>query len=108
MKIPTFMCSIASGGAIFLISASAGAAPVINEFLAINHGPALDAQGVASDWIEIKNPGPDAVNLAGWSLTDEADTHHKWVFPEITLNAGAFLVVRASGLDRRDPQQPLH
>ncbi len=87
---------------------SPAAPPFINEFLAINHGPAFDDFAHTSDWIEIKNPGPGAVDLAGWSLTDEPDIAGKWIFPAITLNAGEFVVVRASGMDRREPAFPLH
>ena len=84
------------------------APPFISEFLAINSGPAVDDLGRTSDWIEINNPGPGSVDLAGWSLTDEPDIAAKWVFPSIMLNAGEYLVVRASGMDRRDPALPLH
>ena len=65
------MNSPALPAALWLLSTSCMAAPpVINEFLAINHGPALDDLGLTSDWIEIRNPGPGQINLDGWSLTD--------------------------------------
>jgi hypothetical protein len=86
----------------------ASAVPVINEFLAINHGPSLDDFAQASDWIEIRNPGPGSVDLAGWSLTDEPDLPAKWIFPAVTLEEGTVLQVYASGRDRRDPGQSLH
>lgn len=91
-----------------LAAVSPGATPVINEFLAINPGPGLDNFAESSDWIEIRNPGPEAVDLAGWSLTDEPDIHDKWVFPSVVLNAGELLLVRASGRDLRDPLASLH
>jgi CotH kinase protein/Chitobiase/beta-hexosaminidase C-terminal domain/Lamin Tail Domain len=84
------------------------AAPRINEFLASNAGPEVDDQGLTSDWIEIYNPDPVAANLAGWILTDEPDQPAKWIFPSLVLEPDSYLVVRASGLDRKLPGQPLH
>ncbi|MHC1764386.1 MAG: lamin tail domain-containing protein [Verrucomicrobiia bacterium] len=76
------------------------AAPVISEFMAANQTSLLDEDGEAPDWIELFNPGPESVDLAGWSLTDQADAPAKWRFPERILEPGAFLVVFASGKDR--------
>jgi len=97
--------------ALILLAAAlpcAAAPPVINEFLAINHGPSLDDTLAASDWIEILNPGPGTVNLAGWTLTDDPGLPAKWTFPAVMLAEGELLLVRASGLDRRTPGQELH
>lgn len=53
-----------------------------------------------ADWIELHNPGPAAVDLTGWHLSDNANIPAKWTFPANTqLAAGAYLVVLASGLD---------
>jgi hypothetical protein len=41
-----------------------------SEFMASNNSTMLDGDGVAWDWIEIYNKGDQAVNLAGYSLTD--------------------------------------
>lgn len=87
---------------------SAAAAPVINEFLAINHGPSFDDFSETSDWIEIRNPGPGSVDLEGWTLTDEPDLPAKWTFPAVMLGEGELLVVRASGRDLRNAGQVLH
>jgi len=86
----------------------AAAAPVINEFLAINHGPSFDDFAETSDWIEIRNPGPGSVDLAGWTLTDEPDLPAKWTFPAVILGEGDLLLVRASGRDLRNAGQVLH
>ncbi|RYD37240.1 MAG: hypothetical protein EOP86_03960, partial [Verrucomicrobiaceae bacterium] len=84
------------------------AAPVISEFLASNPGTDTDAFGESSDWIEIHNPDATAVNLGGWSLTDNPDQPKKWVFPDISLTPQQFLVVRASGKNLADPSAELH
>ena len=61
-----------------------------------------------SDWIEIYNPDPAPVSLAHYALTDDWEDPTKWVFPEVTLPGQGFLVVFASGKDRRDPAAELH
>lgn len=77
---------------------------VINEFAAAN----VTQQGTldysefarAEDWIELHNRGSQPVRLLGWSLTDNPDEPGLWTFPDVTLNAGQYLVVYASGANR--------
>ncbi len=76
---------------------------VINEFVAANRTGLLDENGEAHDWIELRNRGNTTVNLAGWSLTDDEDVPGLWTFPAVNLAPGQFLVVFASGKDRRVP-----
>jgi len=85
--------------------------PIITEFLAWNsHAPGalLDQDGDDSDWIEIHNPGPTAINLQGWYLTDSNNNLNKWAFPSTTVPAGGYLTVFASGKDRAISGQQLH
>jgi hypothetical protein len=81
---------------------------VINEFVAASGGGLLDDDGEASDWIEIFNRGDFAVNLGGYSLSDDEEELGKWTFPPLSLGAGQHLVVFASGKDRRRADRPLH
>ena len=69
--------------------------PIINEFLASNSSGLFDDNGSSTDWIEIFNASNQAVNLAGYSLTDNASDPTKFVFPSQTLGAGQYLVVFA-------------
>jgi CotH kinase protein/Lamin Tail Domain/Chitobiase/beta-hexosaminidase C-terminal domain len=72
--------------------------PLITEFAASN-GALLDGDGLSPDWIEIHNPTSQAINLAGWHLTDEADNLDKWTFPaapQSNLDPGEYLIVFAS------------
>ncbi len=65
----------------------------LSEVLAHNRS-LTNAWGATSDWIELQNTGPEAVSLAGLSLSDRLDAPRKWVFPaEAVLPAGGFLVV---------------
>jgi len=86
------------------------AAPVINEFLANpSRGDRADEDGDREDWIEIFNPDATAVNLAGYSLTDDPAGPDRWVFPAgTTLGAGEYLLVVASNKNRTDPSGELH
>ena len=80
----------------------------ISEFLASNQSAGFDEDGDSSDWLEIYNGGADPVNLGGWYLTDRADNLTKWSFPPVVINPDSYLVVFASGKDRRDPDGELH
>lgn len=84
------------------------ATPVISEFLAANNTGLRDQDGEPSDWIEIYNPDSAPVSLAGYALTDDREVPAKWLFPVVTVPAQGFLVVFASGKDRRDPAAELH
>lgn len=74
---------------------------LINEFLADNGTGLVDEDGDYSDWIEIYNASDETINLAGWSLTDDPTRPEKWIFPDMTLDSGAYLVVFASAKDRK-------
>lgn len=76
---------------------------VINEFVVGNVSGILDEDGERNDWIEIYNRGSNAVNLLGWSLTDDADIPGLWTFPSKVLNPGQYLIVFASGKNRTTP-----
>ena len=71
------------------------AAPIITEFLASNDDGLVNDNGDSSDWIEIYNAGDMAVNLAGYTLTDDPTEEDKWAFPSVNLAAGQYLVVFA-------------
>jgi len=88
----------------FAVPSLRAADPVISEFMADNAGVLADEDGQNMDWIEVYNPGPGNVNLAGWSLTDDSAAPQKWVFPAHTLNAGQSVVVWASGKNRTGAQ----
>ncbi|HEX2750714.1 MAG TPA: chitobiase/beta-hexosaminidase C-terminal domain-containing protein [Verrucomicrobiales bacterium] len=83
--------------------------PYLSEFMADNQGGLEDADGDSPDWIEITNPGPTAVNLGGWYLSDSPADLTKWQFPSpVVLAAGHSLVVFASSKDRRVAGGELH
>ena len=64
----------------------------------------LDEDRDNSDWIEIYNRGSNAVNLAGWSLSDDPEVPGMWVFGSRILNPGQYVIVFASGCNADIPQ----
>ena len=81
---------------------------VINELVASNQSGLRDEDDQAADWIELKNTGHNTVNLGGWSLTNDKDDPGKWTFPDIEIKPKKFLVVFASGKNRRVVGKPMH
>ena len=81
---------------------------IISEFMASNSASLEDEDGDFSDWIEIYNPSASAVNLFNYSLTDEEDEPDKWVFPDIQLPSGSYLIIFASGKNRKPQDGELH
>jgi hypothetical protein len=74
---------------------------LINEVVAANQHGLRDEDGDSSDWLEIHNPSLSPINLAGWALTDDPNQPNKWRFPEMTLAGRQYLLVFASGKNRR-------
>jgi hypothetical protein len=65
---------------------------VLNEVMAEN-ASAVPNGTTYPDWVELRNTGASAVNLAGWSLSDDSNPR-KFVFPANTsIAAGGYLVV---------------
>ena len=81
---------------------------LISEIQASNWTTVVDSDGDHSDWIEIHNPSQESQALTGWYLTDDFKELTKWRFPELVLEGGGFLVVFASGKDRRQLLDDLH
>jgi hypothetical protein len=94
------------------LTASATNAPgspvVISEFMASNSTTLADEDGDHPDWIELRNLSNHDVPLDGWFLADGLSPARRWRLPATNLVARGFLVVFASGKDRRVVGQPLH
>jgi len=72
----------------------------IDELVAANRFALATASGDATDWIELRNPGNQPVDLAGWSLSDDPARPRKWTFPAWVIEPHQSRVVFASGSDR--------
>lgn len=76
----------------------------INEVMASNALSIADEDGDYEDWIELYNYGEEPINLEGFGLSDNYSNPFKWVFPNLTIESGQYLLVWASGKDRRPVQ----
>lgn len=79
-------------------------AVVISEFVASNTNSLEDGFGSKPDWIELYNNGNTAVDLNGYTLTDDASDPSAWTFEgQVTIPANDYMIVFASGRDIVDP-----
>lgn len=80
---------------------------VINEVCAINTGHILDEGGRAIDWIEIFNPNPHPLDIAGYYLSDSPRRPRKHQIPlgsaDTIISARGFLLLWASGTTHEGP-----
>ncbi len=87
--------------ALLLSSLTLTGAPVISEFMADNNSAIYDEDGDSSDWIELFNPGPNAVDLGGYFLTSDPAERTEWEIPgPAVLPSGGTLIIFASNKDR--------
>lgn len=75
--------------------------PVLDLDGAIEDNP--DLPDSVLDWIELHNNGAAPVSLLNWSLTDDPADKTQWVFPNVTIPAGGYLVVVCDGEDIATP-----
>lgn len=68
--------------------------------------PSISRNPEFHDWIELHNRSAEAVSIEGWSLTDQADGKGRWIFPALSVPAGGYVLVLASGEDVSDPLAP--
>ena len=72
-------------------TAAASGPIVISEIMYHPYQLASAPEDVKQEWIELFNRGTQPVNLTGWRFSDGVD----FVFPNVTLAAGKYLVVAA-------------
>lgn len=77
---------------------------VINELAPMGTDNCIDFLGANEDWIELYNPGPEAVYLGNKFISDDASNWNKWPMPNVTLDAGEFQLLYAD----KDPEQGLN
>ena len=94
--------------AAFCVAGLTAQDPLITEFMARNASTLRDDRGRMSDWIEIHNPRATSIGMAGWYLTDDPTNLKKFRFDNRSISAGGYMIVHASGLDRRFANNPLH
>ena len=78
---------------------------VLSEAMNANYSYLKQADQEYYDWIEIHNTTAQPVSLSGYALSNNAKNPAKWKFPDISLDAGEYLVVMASGKNISDAQK---
>lgn len=81
---------------------------VINEILTSNTFTNTDEDGTYQDWIELYNNETTDINLAGYGLSDDDTVLYKWIFPNVTLAPGEYILIWASDKNRTVAGSPLH
>jgi len=92
----TNLTAFATPGASNSVSATLPAFPTVwlNEAQADNLSGPLDNFSQRDPWVELYNPGPSALNLAGYYLATNYSNLTQWSFPAgTTIPAGGFLTV---------------
>ena len=78
----------------------------INEVMPSNHFSCADDAGERNDWVELFNGGAEAIDLGGFSITDDTASPQKSVFPGgLVIEAGGVLLLWA---DQSPDQGPTH
>ncbi len=76
---------------------------VVNELMADNGGSTLCENAIAHDWLELYNGSDEAMDLGGYSLSDDPAEPDKAVLPEGTLiDAQGHLLLWADGSGEND------
>ena len=60
-----------------------------------------DEDNAYEDWFEIRNLGPNAINISGYGLSDDTTLPFKWLCPNYSLASGEHKLIFASGKDRK-------
>ena len=89
------------------IAATGNTSLRVSEVMSSNSTAFPDETGSFPDWIELTNTGDAPIALEGYGLSDRADKI-TFVFPDITLNPGEYLIVFASDENRNVAGKTLH
>ncbi len=74
----------------------------ISEIMGANISVKAAADGQSYDLIELHNAGAEPVSLLGYALSNNPNNPGKWVFPDVSIPAGGYLVVYASELNKTE------
>ncbi len=104
----TLTASNSSGGVTAQVAVGVDIVPVdpqLTEFMADNSATLEDGTGRSSDWIELFNPNPFNLSIAGYFLPDDPNDPMKWRVPSGSIPANGHLVIFASGDDTAGPEE---
>ncbi len=78
---------------------------ILNELMPSNKNTLKDNYGENCDWIELFNNSDKDVSLLNYMLTDDPNKPEKFVFPDIAIKAGEYMVIYASGRNESDVEK---
>jgi hypothetical protein len=70
--------------------------------MSANYNVLVDEDNDFSDWIELYNNSDIPANLSGYYLSDDKINLQKWEFPPCELAPKAYMIVFASGKDKKN------
>lgn len=79
------------------ISAEDAKGLYINEYSTDSTQTVMDEDGEFVSFVELFNSTGKSINLKGCSLSDDSKDKAKWIFPNVTIKKGEYLVVYLSG-----------
>lgn len=92
-----FLVSAAfSACSVVTFSQNKSGALVISEVVSSNKRSLVDDVMGSPDWVELYNGTSAPVNLSGCGLSDNLRDLHKYTFPDVTIEAGGYLIVYAT------------
>ena len=80
---------------------------VINEVVSSNKRSLVDAAVGTPDWIELYNPTARAISLDGCGVSDSVKQLHKYVFGDVSVPPGGYLLVYAADADGAETDVPV-
>lgn len=98
---------LADSGESATVSALEKPTLAITEVMSANKSAYPDETGAYPDWIEVANTGSAAQSLHGMGLSDR-DDRVLFIFPEMTLEPGARVVVFCDGTNKSQTGETLH
>lgn len=80
----------------------------LNEIMSSNSITIADEDGDYVDWLELYNSSDQPIDLYNYGLSDDTARTKQWVFPDVTIQPGEYLIIYLSGKNRVDPGSNLH
>ncbi len=79
----------------------------ISEVMSSNRSAYPDETGAFPDWVELTNTGTEPIALKGYGMSDRPDKI-TFIFPDITLGPGEYIIVFASDSNQNNAGETLH
>ena len=105
---PGFPNNSAGATAFLTGTAAESLALQISEVLIANELSLPDEKGIFSDVVELHNPTDAPIRLSGWYLSDSLAQRFRFRLPDMTIPAGAYLLIYCDGENLLTDQGILH